>query len=72
MTSFPASDDAPLSVVKGHAAVFKFPNITSQPSPSVSWQSDDNTLLYGTKYAITANNDLVILDVDESDAKRYR
>merc|ERR1719232_1487360 len=53
-------------------SVFTFPNITSEPSPSVSWQSDDNTLLYGTKYAVTADNSLVILDVDANDVKRYR
>ena len=72
MTSFPTSGPAPLRVLTGHAAVFQFPNITSEPSPSVSWQSDDNSLLYGTKYAVTADNNLVILNVDTSDAKRYR
>lgn len=56
----------------GHAAVFTFPSITSEPSPSVSWQSEDNSLLYGTKYAVTRDNSLVILDVDKGDEKRYR
>ena len=73
MTSFPETPGGGVVKVKqGHAAVFRFPNITSEPSPSVSWQSDDNTLLYGTKYAVTADNSLVILDVDANDVKRYR
>jgi len=73
MTSFPETPGGGVVKVRqGHAAVFTFPNITSEPSPSVSWQSDDNTLLYGTKYAVTADNSLVILDVDANDVKRYR
>ena len=32
----------------------------------------DNTLLYGTKYAITRDNQLVILSADKTDQKRYR
>ena len=73
MTNFPESGDtAPVQVQAGHAAVFSFPSITSEPSPSVSWQSEDNSLLYGTKYAVTRDNSLVILDVDKGDEKRYR
>merc|ERR550532_1899735 len=45
MTSFPDNSGGRLKVKLGHAAVFSFPNITSEPSPSVSWQSDDNALL---------------------------
>ena len=73
MTNFPESGDTgPVRVKAGHAAVFTFPSITSEPSPSVSWQSEDNSLLYGTKYAVTRDNSLVILDVDKGDEKRYR
>ena len=72
MTSFPENSGGRVKVRLGHAAVFKFPNITSDPSPSVSWQSDDNTLLYGNQYAVTRDNNLVILNVDGSDVKRYR
>ena len=42
----------------------------SETGPSVTWQSEDNTLLYGTKYATTADNKLVILNVDQSDTGR--
>ena len=73
MTSFPEdSGEARAKVKLGHAAVFRFPNITSDPSPSVSWQSDDNSLLYGNQYAVTRDNSLVILNVDGTDVKRYR
>ena len=73
MTSFPDSGSgSPVRVKAGHAAGFSFPQITSEPSPSVSWQSEDNSLLYGTKYAVTRDNSLVILDVDKGDEKRYR
>ena len=73
MTSFPETPGGGVVKVRqGHAAVFTFPNITSEPSPSVSWQSEDNSLLYGTKYAVTRDNNLVILNVDETDVKRYR
>ena len=72
MTSFPENSGGRVKVKLGHAAVFEFPNITSDPSPSVSWQSDDNALLYGNQYAVTRDNSLVILNVDGTDVKRYR
>ena len=72
MTSFPENSGGTIRVKMGHAAEFTFPSISSEPAPSVTWQSDDNTLLYGTKYATTADNKLIILNVDENDAKRYR
>lgn len=72
MTQFISPLDTSLRVRLGHAAIFSFPNISSEPIPSVTWQSDDNTLLYGTKYATTADSRLVILNVDKGDEKRYR
>jgi hypothetical protein len=72
MTEFAPLAASTLRVRTGHAAVFQFPNISSEPGPSVTWQSDDNTLLYGTKYATTADSRLVILDVNPGDVKRYR
>ena len=72
MTNFPENNGGVVRVKTGHAAVFRFPNITSVPGPSVQWQSDDNTLLYGIKYAATADNSLVILDVDQGDQRQYR
>lgn len=72
MTSFSEQPDPQLTVKSGHAAIFEFPAISSEPEPSVSWQSDDLALLYGTKYATTRENKLIILNVDDSDQKQYR
>ena len=61
-----------LRVQVGHAAVFPFPPLPSVPPPAVSWQSEDNTQLYGDKFAVTKDNALVVLSVDKDDEKRYR
>ena len=73
MSSFPASfAETDLRVESGHAAIFEFPALSSVPAPAVTWQADDNKLLYGTKYAVTSDNRLVILSVDSADEKKYR
>ena len=71
MTAFAEQMEPTMTVKSGHAAIFNFPAISSEPSPSVSWQSDDLSLLYGTKYATTSDNRLVILSVDKSDQKLH-
>ena len=73
MSSFASQGMPSLKVDLGHAAVFEFPpGLASEPSPAVSWQAEDNTLIYGNKYAVTNDNRLVILSVDSGDEKRYR
>lgn len=72
MSEFNPSSIRDLSVDSGHAAIFPFPPIASVPSPAVTWQAEDNTVLYGDKYAVTKDNRLVILSVDVMDEKRYR
>ena len=72
MSPYEAASTDDLKVKAGHSAIFQFPKIDSIPAPSVSWQADDNTLLYGTKYAVTSDNRLVILSADKSDEKSYR
>ena len=72
MKPFGQSPPEILKVKAGHAAVFEFPAIQSVPEPSVTWQTEDNSLLYGSKYAVTSGNKLVILSADESDQKKYR
>uniref|UniRef100_A0A0K2T3X4 Protein sidekicklike [Megachile rotundata] n=1 Tax=Lepeophtheirus salmonis TaxID=72036 RepID=A0A0K2T3X4_LEPSM len=72
MTPFDPAPNPDLQVKAGHAAIFKFPVLASVPEPSVIWQTDDGTQLYGVKYAMTSENDLVILSVDSSDSRRYR
>lgn len=70
----PFSPDPPrnLRVSAGHAAVFSLPEISSVPAPAVTWQADDNQLLFGTKYHVTTDKRLVILSVDSFDEKKYR
>ncbi len=73
MTDFDDDDAGVLRVELGHAAVFDFPkSLESEPNPSVSWQTDDGITLYGSKYAVTNDNRLVVLNVDFDDQKLYR
>ena len=72
MLPFKQSPPEPLRVKAGHAAVFDFPEIESVPEPAVTWQREDNALLYGAKYAVTSNNKLVILSADSSNREKYR
>ena len=46
--------------------------LESQPKPAVTWEAEDGAPLYGHKYAIGPDNQLVILSVSESDQKLYR
>jgi hypothetical protein len=72
MVPFKQSPPDTLKVKAGHAAVFDFPAIESVPEPAVTWQTEDNALLYGAKYAVTSSNKLVILSADSEDQKKYR
>ena len=72
MSPFEADPPQVLRVKAGHAAVFRLPNIASVPQPSVTWQREDNHLLYGTKYAVTDEQAQIILSVDSQDQARYR
>lgn len=56
----------------GEAAILDFPLIESHPSPSVTWQADDNPLPYSQKYADTDSHQLIILSADETDKNAYR
>ena len=72
MSPFDKDPPQVLRVKAGHAAVFKLPPIASVPEPSVTWQREDNQLLYGTKYAVTDDQSQIILSVDSQDKARYR
>ena len=72
MSSFKATPPQRIRVKAGHSVVFKLPAIESVPPPSVTWQTQDNALLYGTKYAVTSDKRQIILSVDSSDQKGYR
>ena len=72
MSSFKSTPPQKLRVKAGHSVIFELPPVESVPTPSVTWQTEDNALLYGTKYAVTSDNRQIILSVDSSDQKRYR
>lgn len=72
MGNFEDVSERRVSVELGHAAVLDLPPIESIPSPSVTWQDEERKLDFDIKYAETTKNQLVILSVDESDAKSYR
>ena len=40
MTTFSEMASESLEVKAGHAAIFSFPAIASEPAPSVTWQSE--------------------------------
>ena len=72
MSPFSEQDETSISVQIGEAAVLDVQALESQPKPAVTWEADDGSPLYGHKYAIGPDNQLVILSVTESDAKLYR
>ena len=72
MGVFEDNKEKDLVVESGDAAVIDLPAIESHPPPYVIWQSNDNSTLYDTKYAVSADRQFIILSVDESDQKAYR
>lgn len=72
MGVFEDQSERTVSVSWGEAAILELPAILSHPEPLVIWQADDGTQLYGRKYAVTAQHQLVILSVTDSDQKAYR
>ena len=73
MSQFKATPPVRVRVKAGQAVVFDLPEIESVPAPSVKWQTDDSSNLHGdAKFAMTSENQLVVLSVDASDQKRYR
>lgn len=61
-----------MSVQSGQPAIFNLPPIESEPAPTVTWQTEEGSLNYDIKYAVTEQNQLIILSADESDRKAYR
>lgn len=71
MTPFGTQEEKTVVVRSGDAAVLDLPPIESNPPPSVLWQTRDNTLMYGSKFALTSDFKQVILDVNSADQKSY-
>jgi protein sidekick len=72
MGKFKDATEQEVSVESGQAALLDLPAIESHPAPLVTWVTDGETQLYDRKYAVTADNQFVILDASESDQKAYR
>lgn len=72
MGNFEDLTERRVSVESGHPAILDLPPIESIPPPSVTWQDEEHPLKFDIKYAETLKNQLIILSVDESDAKSYR
>lgn len=72
MGNFENTKERRVSVELGHPAILDLPAIESIPTPSVKWQDEEHQLEFNIKYAETLKNQLIILNVDESDAKSYR
>lgn len=75
MSKYNKSEDEEqiVKAAAGEAAVLSLPPLESFPPPSVTWQADDGSLLYGIKYATTdPHNQFIILSTQPSDMKTYR
>ena len=72
MGNFEDITERRVSVESGHPAILDLPPIESIPPPSVTWQDEEHPLKFDIKYAETLKNQLIILSVDETDAKSYR
>ncbi|KAG7176448.1 sidekick-like 1 [Homarus americanus] len=72
MTGYNNTEDTVITVQAGEAAMLSIPPLESYPPPSVTWLADDNSLLYGIKYATTdPANQFIILATQPSDMKTY-
>lgn len=72
MGVFETLSDTVITAESGRAAVLAFPQIESEPPPSVIWQDENGALRYDQKYAVTDKHELVILCTSHEDEKTYR
>lgn len=56
----------------GRAAILDFPQIESDPAPTVIWQDENGVLRYDQKYAISDKHQLIILCASREDERAYR
>nr|XP_045601913.1 protein sidekick-like isoform X1 [Procambarus clarkii] len=72
MSGYNNTEDTVMTVQAGEAAILSLPPLDSYPPPSVTWQADDGSLLYGIKYVITdPDNQFIILATHPTDMKTY-
>ncbi|XP_044732733.1 protein sidekick isoform X2 [Chrysoperla carnea] len=72
MGTFEDLTEKSISVESGHPVIIDLPPIESNPPPEVTWDAEDRPLPYDIKYAVTRDNQLIILSSEESDEKAYR
>lgn len=72
MGTFEDLTEKSISVESGHPVIIDLPPIESNPPPEVTWDAEDRPLPYDIKYAVTRDNQLIILSSEESDQKAYR
>jgi hypothetical protein len=72
MGTFRDASERKVDVQAGQVVVLDMPSIESHPAPIVTWFTDTGAQLYDRKFAVTAENRLVILDASPSDQKAYR
>lgn len=72
MGEFEDLSERTVSVESGQSVTLQLPYIESNPPPAAKWYDDEGKVLYGQKYAITKDGQLIILSSDKSDEKSYR
>lgn len=73
MEDFESMKESVIHVRSGRGVILNVSNIVSVPVPSVSWETNANTIKNGIKHFLTSKNQLVILSVDDEDSRNgYR
>lgn len=67
-----STEDISISVKDGEAAILNPPSVESVPPVSVSWQKIGIGRLHGINYAVTLDNDLVLLAASKEDEGVYQ
>lgn len=65
-------DNLSITVKDGEAAILNPPSVESVPLASVSWQKIGFGRLHGINYAVTLDNDLVLLSASKDDDGQYQ
>lgn len=72
MGSPSSTEDISITVKDGEAAILNPPSVQSVPAASVSWQKIGFGRLHGINYAVTLNNDLVLLATSKDGEGQYQ
>ncbi|XP_054706957.1 protein sidekick-like [Uloborus diversus] len=72
MSNLVSTENISLTINEGEAAILKPPSVESIPPVSVSWQKIRVGRLHGINYAMSLDNDLVLLAVRYEDGGAYQ